>query len=209
MQGIDEFQYPQILILQITIYMKKIPKIPRKISKLQARRVNNGNEFERGIFEYLNKEIGDNPNIALLKPRTQVYPPGSERAYEFSCMQIITPLGDVIGDTDIVVYHNKRKKPLILISCKVSLRERLSQSLFHLFLYQTFKYKDLKLFFVTKDPDLEFGTKERPRKWGVLAAYLNVYCYSQNPKTECWGTIYPFENMIKDLKRIAGIKPKG
>jgi len=189
--------------------MKKIPKNTRKISELQSLRVNNGNKFEREIFEYLKKEIGDNPKISLLQPKTHVYPPGSKRLHEFSCMQITTPFGDVIGDTDIVVYHNTRKKPLVLISCKTSLRERLSQSLFHLFLYRTLKYNDLKLFFVTKDPYLEFGTKKRPRKWGVLAAHLGVYCFSQNPKTECWGSIQPFENMIVEIKRIAGIKQKG
>jgi hypothetical protein len=174
-------------------------------SELQSRRVTNGNEFEREIFDYLKSEIGDNPKIMLLQPRTHVYPPGSERPHTFSCMQITTAWGDVIGDTDIVVYHKKRQKPLILISCKTSLRERIAQSLFHWFLYRDMGHTDLKLFFVTRDPDLEFGTKERPRKWGVLANSLGVYCYSQNPLTECWGTIQPFEHMIADLKRIAHI----
>ena len=186
--------------------MENIPQETEKNSDAQSRRAISGNKFEREIFEYLKKEIGDNPKISLLQPKTHVYPPGSKRLHEFSCMQIMTPLGDVIGDTDIIVYHNTKKKPLILISCKTSLRERMSQSLFHLFLYKSLKYTDLKLFFVTKDPDLEFGTKKRPKKWGVLAAFLGVYCYTQNPLTECWGTIYPFEYMIRDLKRIAGIK---
>jgi hypothetical protein len=120
----------------------------------------------------------------------------------------MTPWGDVIGDTDIVIFDRKRNKPLILVSCKVSFRERMSQSLFHWFLYRAEKHPDIKLFFVTKDPDLEFGSRENPRKWGVLAAHLGVYCYSQNPKTECWGTIFPFKNMIKDLKRMSRIRKK-
>ena len=182
------------------------PEETENNSDAQSRRVLSGNQFEREIFEYIKNEIGNNPNIILLKPRTQVYPPGSDRDYEFSCMQIMTAHGDIIGDTDIVIYDKKRKKPLILVSCKISLRERMSQSLFHLFLYRAEKYSDIKLFFVTKDPDLEFGTRERPRKWGVLAAHLGVYCYSQNPATEFWGTIFPFENMIKDLKRMSRIK---
>jgi hypothetical protein len=186
--------------------MPKKGKFLENNSDAQARRVNNGNKFENEIYEYLQREIGENKRIILLKPKTHVYPPGSEKPPEFSCMQIFTAFGDVIGDTDIVVYDKKLKKPLILVSCKTSFRERMSQSLFHLFLYQSKKHKDLKLFFVTQDPDLEFGSKDHPRKWGVIAADLGVYCYSQNPNTECWGTIYPFDNMIKDLKRIAGIK---
>ena len=185
-----------------------VPEETENNSEAQSRRVLSGNQFEREIFEYIKNEIEHNSNIILLKPRTQVYPPGSDRDPEFSCMQIYTAYGDIIGDTDIVVYDKKKKKPLILVSCKISLRERMSQSLFHLFLYRTEKYSDMKLFFFTKDPDLEFGTKERPRKWGVLAAHLGVYCYSQNPLTECWGTIFPFENMIKDLKRISRIKKR-
>ncbi|MFA4849711.1 MAG: BsaWI family type II restriction enzyme [Methanoregula sp.] len=177
-------------------------------SDAQSRRVISGNEFEREIFEYIKNEIGDNGDIAILKPKTHVYPPGSDRDYEFSCMQIKTPHGDVIGDTDIVVFDRKRNKPLILVSCKISLRERMSQSLFHWFLYKAEKDPEIKLFFVTKDPDLEFGTRENPRKWGVLAAHLGVYCYSQNPETESWGTIYPFGNMIRDLKRMSRISKK-
>jgi len=174
-------------------------------SHAQSRRSKNGYSFESEVYDYLNNEIGNHPKIKLLRPRTKVYLPGSTRPHTFSCMQITTTHGDIIGDTDIVVYHVKRNTPLMLISCKTSIRERLAQSLFHLYLYRK-KYSDIKLFFVTKDNDLELGTLKKPNKNRILIESEGVYCYSQNPLTEIGGGVHPFENMIVDIKRMSGIK---
>jgi hypothetical protein len=176
-------------------------------SDAQGRRSKAGSNFEEEVFNYLNSELGDNPKIRLLRPRTQVYLPGSKRKCPFCCMQINTPFGDVIGDTDIVVFHVKRNTPLIIVSCKTSLRERLASSLYNLHLYRK-KYPDIKLFFVTKDNDLEFGKEKRPNKNRILAISEGIFCYSQNPKTDFGGCIHPFEYMIIDIKRMAGIEQK-
>jgi len=174
-------------------------------SEAQRNRSKSGNDFEKEIFDFLEKEIGQHPKIKLLRPRTKVYLPGSKRPQELSCMQINTPYGDIIGDTDIVIYHTKRNLPLMLISCKTSIRERLAQSIFHLYLYRK-KHADIKLFFVTKDNDLEFGTMDKPNKPRILAESENIYCYSTNPLTCYGGCIHPFETMIVDIKRMAGIE---
>ncbi len=176
-------------------------------SDAQGRRAKAGSSFEEEVFNYLNKELGDNPKIRLLRPRTLVYLPGSKRKCPFCCMQINTPFGDVIGDTDIVVFHVKRNIPLIIVSCKTSLRERLASSLYNLHLYRR-KYSDIKLFFVTKDNDLEFGTEKKPNKNRILSISEGIFCYSQNPKTDFGGCIHPFEYMIIDIKRMAGIEQK-
>lgn len=174
-------------------------------SESQSRRSKSGYAFEKEIFDYLTKEIGLNPKIKLLRPRTQVYLPGSKRPQELSCMQINTTYGSIIGDTDIVIYHTKRAIPLMLVSCKTSIRERLTQSLFHLYLYRK-KHPDIKLFFVTKDNDLEFGTIDKPNKNRILVESEGVYCYSTNPLTGYGGAIHPFEQMIITIKQMAGIK---
>jgi len=187
--------------------MLKVQNGTEKNSDAQGRRSKAGNKFELDVYEYLIRELGDHPKIRLLRPRTQVYLPGSKRKCPFCCMQINTPFGDVIGDTDIVVYHVKRNTPLIIVSCKTSLRERLASSLYNLHLYRK-KYPDIKLFFVTKDNDLEFGTEKKPNKNRILAISEGIYCYSQNPKTDFGGCIHPFDNMVIDIKRMAGIEQK-
>jgi hypothetical protein len=178
-----------------------------KNSAAQAKRSKGGYRFEKQVAEYLDAEIGSHPKINLLRPRSRAYLPGSTRPHTFSCMQITTPYGDIIGDTDIVVYHVKRKTPLMLISCKTSLRERLAQSLFHYYLYKKI-YPNIKLFFVTKDKSLELGTFDRPNKNRILLESENVYCYSQNPHTNIGGCVQPYSNMIIDIKRLAGIDQK-
>jgi hypothetical protein len=67
--------------------------------------------FKEEVFNYLNNELGDNPKIRLLRPRTQVYVPGSKRKCPFCCMQFNTLFDDVIGDMDIVVLHIKKHPP--------------------------------------------------------------------------------------------------
>jgi len=176
-------------------------------SAAQSRRSKGGYSFEKEVFEYLYTEIGNHPKINLLRPRSKVYLPGSKRPHTFSCMQITTSHGDIIGDTDIVVYHVKRKLPLMLISCKTSLRERLAQSLFHYYLYRK-NYPNIKLFFVTKDNSLELGSLEKPNKNRILIESEGVYCYSQNSQTQFGGCVHPYENMIVDIKRMSGIEQK-
>jgi hypothetical protein len=187
--------------------MKKIQNDTENNSAAQSRRSKGGYSFEKEVFDYLKAEIGNHPKINLLRPRSRVYLPGSTRPHTFSCMQITTTYGDIIGDTDIVVYHVKRKIPLMLISCKTSIRERLAQSLFHLYLYRK-KYPDIKLFFVTKDNDLELGSIAEPNKNRILLESESVYCYSRNPETELGGCVHPFESMVVDIKRMAGIEQK-
>jgi hypothetical protein len=187
--------------------MTKIQNDADDNSAAQSRRSRGGYSFEKEVFDYLNAEIGDHPKINLLRPRTKAYLPGSTRPHTFSCMQITTPYGDIIGDTDIVVYHTTRKNPLMLVSCKTSLRERLAQSLFHYYLYKK-TYPNIKLFFVTKDKSLELGSLDKPNKNRILLESENVYCYSDNPRTKFGGCVQPFNNMIKDIRRMAGIDPK-
>jgi hypothetical protein len=176
-------------------------------SAAQSRRSRGGYSFEKAVYDYLNTEIGDHPKINLLRPRTKAYLPGTTRPHTFSCMQITTPYGDIIGDTDIVVYHTTRKKPLMLISCKTSLRERLAQSLFHYYLYKK-TYPNIKLFFVTKDKSLELGSLDKPNKNRILLESENVYCYSDNPRTKFGGCVQPFDYMIINIRRMAGIDQK-
>ncbi len=176
-----------------------------KNSVAQGLRSRGGYSFEKNVYDYLNAEIGNHPKINLLRPRTKAYLPGSVRPQTFSCMQINTPYGDIIGDTDIVVYHVKRRTPMMLISCKTSLRERLAQSLYHYYLYRK-TYPNIKLFFVTEDKSLELGSFHKPKKNRILLESENVYCYSTNPQTDFGGCVHPFENMIKDIKRMTGIK---
>jgi hypothetical protein len=176
-------------------------------SSAQARRAKAGRDFENKVFDDLVKSFGVDSKIQLLRPRTQVYPPGSKRKHEFSCLQIVTAVGEIIGDSDIVAYHIKRQTPIALISCKTSVRERMMQSIGNREMYRKAGFNPI-LFFVTNDKELEFGTANKPNKCRVVAQYMDVLVYSTNPLTDFSAkVIYPYEQMITDLKRISGMQP--
>jgi len=176
-------------------------------SEAQSERAKNGRDFENKVFDDLNRCVGADSKIQLIRPRTQVYPPGIKRQHEFACLQIKTNVGEIIGDSDIVAWKPKTQKPVAIISCKTSVRERMMHSIGNREMYRKGNEYNPSLYFVTLDKDLEFGTAKKPKKYRVIAHYMDVSVYSLNPLTEFSGCIYPYDQMITDLKRISGMKP--
>lgn len=176
-------------------------------SDAQGNRKKDGDAFEDKVFTDLSNALGENSKIQLLRPKTQVYPPGSKRQHAFACLQIKTNVGEVIGDSDIVAWKPKSQKPVAIISCKTSVRERLMQSIGNREMYRKNTEYNPALYFVTMDKDLEFGTHAKPRKYRIVASFMNVSVYTLNPNTEISDSIYPYEQMITDLKRISGMQP--
>ena len=187
-------------------YMVIIEQIETN-SSAQRRRAKSGRDFENRVFNDLTIGIGTDAKIQLLRPRTQVYPPGVKRQHTFACLQIKTNFGEIIVDSDIVAWKPKTQKPVALISCKTSVRERLMQSIGNREMYRKGNEYNPALYFVTLDNDLEFGTTRKPKKYRIVASYMDVNVYSLNPLTEFSGCIYPYDQMITDLKRISGMKP--
>lgn len=127
----------------------------------------------------------------------------------------------VIGDTDIVVFSCKHQIPVAVISCKVSLHGRLTETLFYSLYYRITN----KIRFILATPDKgkqveesswcsEWGTLKQPSKDRLLAsAFLdgvyvdNVSSFMPkgfNPakdKTHLGGVIRPLSELPEDLIR--------
>ena len=175
-------------------------------SLYQSLRALSGTGFQNAIYKWLKGKI-HHDNVSILQPkRLQPILPNKRRPpHQFFCLQLHTPIGSIIGDTDIVVFDKAAKKPIIIISCKRSIRERLTESLYYKGLYERMYGIRLPLFVVTDDPDLEFGTGEKPKKARILATFENAFIYSTNPKTEVSGCVKYIDSLINDIYRIAAI----
>ncbi len=103
--------------------------------------------------------------------------------------EIINTIFDtgVIGDTDIVVFSLKYQIPIVIVSCKVSLHGRLTETLFYSLYYRITN----KIKFVLATPDkgkqttkekweTEWGTPEKPSKDRMLSTLFLDGVYVDN-----------------------------
>ena len=164
-----------------------------------------GNEFQEEIYTMIFNGLHDNEKVTVAQPSPTITttPPNKERkSKRYACLEIHTPVGSIIGDTDIVIFNKRRYLPVCIVSCKTSLHSRNTESLYYARLYRDKYGKDLPFFFVTKDKKTELGSVDRPTKPRILFEYENISVYSTNQKTQFGGCIKQISQLIPDLKRM-------
>lgn len=89
------------------------------------------------------------------------------------------------GDIDLVLVKkvDGQLRPLAVISCKTSIRERITQTLF----YSVLLKGKVKFFLATKDPD--WGTREKPNKRRQLSRGFLDGVYVEDNKVTKFGDI--------------------
>jgi hypothetical protein len=167
-----------------------------------------GNEFQKEIYTIIFDGLQYNEKVVVAQPSPRpiiAAPNKACKSRRYVCLEIHTPVGSIIGDTDIVIFNKKRYLPICIVSCKTSLHSRNTESLYYARLYRDKYGKDLPFFFVTKDKNKnksELGSVSKPTKPRVLFEYENISVYSTNPKTQLGGCIKPISQLIPDLKRM-------
>jgi hypothetical protein len=114
-------------------------------------------------------------------------------------------LGDieaVLGDLDIVV--TRRDIPLVIVSCKLSLHNRLTETLFWSMLYYP---KGIRVVLATPDKGQggrsEWGRPDRPNKNRQLARRFLAGVYVENHRDFCPPTVQTyFGDIIKPLSQL-------
>ncbi len=173
----------------------------------QSKRSTSGYKFEKKIFAELESNIGKS-----LKGKGCILVYGREIGFKvkypeiWRSLSIRTPIGCCTGDTDIIIFDDRRKEPYAIISCKTSFRERITESLYYMRFYKTCYHRFL-LFVVTEDIGYtrkgkwrsELGTSEKPTKIRVLAEKEGVSIYSTNSKTDFGGCVKPRIKLESDI----------
>lgn len=112
--------------------------------------------------------------------------------------------GKHLPDLDIVIYNPKNAKVLVVISSKVTLRERIAQSA-----YWKLKFannpttKHIKIYFVTPDEDKTLTNKQGAKKGrAIVEVDLDgSYVMTKEPLVES-NKVKLFEHFIEDLKQL-------
>ena len=125
---------------------------------------------------------------------------------EFFWKQLYIPTKrkGVWGDVDLIVY-NQQNKVIAIVSCKVSLHGRFTESLFYWLLFKMLK-RPFKFVFATNDKGRgqgtwksEWGTDEKPTKDRELAEEYTDGVYVKNPSTSLGGILKPIEKLAEDI----------
>jgi hypothetical protein len=186
----------------------KPPTSSDDVSDDQRKRNESGTALELSTFYNLKKESElklEEYHMSLLYGKTLK----SERPDIWGRMEFYTPGGSFVGDIDIVLYHEYEHKPILIISTKTSLRERLYQVLCTYFMYKE-KYPGILVWFVTDDVgrgknkrwQSELGSEIKPTKPRMLGNRYNIPIFSSNTNTSYGGCVKPISQLSKDIIRV-------
>ena len=126
------------------------------------------------------------------------------RSFFWKQLYIPTKRDGVWGDIDLIAY-NQKNKVVAVISCKVSLHGRFTESLFYWLLFKTLK-RPFKFVFATNDKGRgqgewksEWGSNEKPTKDRELAEKYTDGVYVKNQHTKLGGILKPIEQLAEDI----------
>ncbi|MGC9123582.1 MAG: BsaWI family type II restriction enzyme [Thermoplasmata archaeon] len=112
--------------------------------------------------------------------------------------------GSHLPDVDLVIYDPKDSKVLVVISSKVTLRERIAQTgYWKLKLIQNEVTKNIKVYFITPDEDGTL-TKKKPAKKGraIVEEDLDGTYILTEEEIEESNKVKDFKYFIDDLKKL-------
>jgi len=112
--------------------------------------------------------------------------------------------GAHLPDVDIIIYEPKTSKIIAVLSCKVTLRERIAQTgYWKIKLKADNTTKHIKVFFMTPDEDGTL-TFKNPMKKGraIVEAELDGSYVLSEVNIEASNKVKPFSEFINDLKKL-------
>lgn len=172
-----------------------------------------GEAWERYVFEYLTGALKDTPiKITYGDDISR-----SSKLWQRLSVPLKSSLQDATwGDVDLVAHIDDF--PVAIISCKLSLHGRFTETLFYSLLFRTISHT--KVVLATPDAGRgqneqwvsEWGTPEEPSKDRLLAENYLDGVYVKNLPTFCphikkgqataiGGIVRPLEDLPEDLKR--------
>jgi hypothetical protein len=158
----------------------------------QARVSSEGYAFQAHVKDYVNQFLEEGNHTIRVLSENEVF--GDNHLQD---MFLIPVRGFklVWGDVDLVVKNLETNHPIALISCKLSLHGRFSETLFYSMVYKA-KIPDLRVVFVTPDKGAqasaqwrtEWGSTTRPTKDRFLAeTYLDGVYIDNDYLRRTWG----------------------
>jgi len=128
---------------------------PSQRSRDQAWKTCKGSLYEYAVFRYMQNIV---ENDEVLKNKITVMM-GDEALISHKEQIVIRNWSDIFPDVDILIIEKETNSVIAILSCKTSLRERLTETAFwKRELEKTRNMTEIKLVFITTDKDNELRT---------------------------------------------------
>ena len=179
--------------------------INRTIRKRQSEVQKSGEDWEIFVKDFINKELTKRSSKLKVIKGKEIQK-GSALGEKLSIKVGSTDSQKIWGDVDLVVIK-ENKEPLAVISCKVSLHGRFSETLFYAVVLKDM-IDDLKVLFATPDKgrqqktenwQSEWGSEEKPTKDRLLGSRYLDAIYIYNKKTSLGGKVKSLKELPEDL----------
>lgn len=192
-------------ITHIRDYIKKQARAGRRredIDPEQSWRAFKGKNFERLILHIIEDQV----SLLGLKCTKDAVLDRTRLSEELSRVRrnLVVHYGpyDLVPDTDIIIYDPKNYTIVAVVSCKITLRERIAQTA-----YWKLKLKgdpvteNIKVFFVTPDEDGHLVRKDNPSKGRIIVEFDLDCAYVLRDVQEN-ENVKMFDKFITDLRGI-------
>ncbi len=144
-------------------------------SRDQAWKTCKGSLYEYAVFRYIQNIIESNES---LKNKISVIM-GDEALVSYKEQIVIKNWCDIFPDVDILLVEKENNLVVAILSCKTSLRERLTETAFwKRELEKTRDMKEIKLVFITTDKDNELRTETNR----YILLHVVDYTFITNPE---------------------------
>lgn len=167
--------------------------LSKAVRKRQSQVSKSGSEWETYVQNFVNSKIStSNMEVIGGKDAKNV-----REIFDYLSIRIPGQETRVWGDIDLLLVrkNGNNLKPLAVISCKTSIRERLTQTLF----YRILLKDKVKFYFATRDK--KWGTPERPNKARSLSrAFLDGVYVENNNETSFGDIVKRIDDLPNDIK---------
>ncbi len=161
-----------------------------------------GDDWEAEVMRLLLPKI-EKYDLNIVKGKTK-----EVKQMFWNQLSVPTKRKGVWGDIDLIAYNKSSLKVISVISCKVSLHGRFSESLFYSLLFKDKLKRPFKFVFVTNDKgrqqkegkwQSEWGTNDKPTKDRDLAETYTDGVYVKNSETCLGGICKDIIDLANDL----------
>lgn len=159
-----------------------------------------GDDWEAEVINIISPILKEQ-NISIVKGKKK-----DVREKFWKQLYVPTKRKGVWGDIDLIVFNEKDNTVITVISCKVSLHGRLTESLFYWLLFRGKLNRSFRFVFATNDKGRgqgkwmsEWGSNESPTKDRELAEEYTDGVYVNNPQTKLGGILLPITQLAKDI----------
>jgi len=202
-RGEEVYKY----VLELLQEVQRVRNVSGK-DKGQSSRSSNGHNFEKLIQHIITEPLGalglEVVNGNTLGRKVDRNLSEALRQVKQNLLIDYDKFERLLPDADIVIFNPENSEVIAIISCKISLRERIAHTVYWKFkLLKSQKTEHIKLYLITLDKDKHLTEREHPKRQRIIVeTELDSTYVLTTENLEESDKVKLFEHFIEDFKQV-------